>query len=157
MTILATWRVWYNMAMRIGRTTLFGSLIEIRSGDWRETLLVDGKPISSMILGSLRTCSHFFTLTDADGNTRNCEVLTNPEGLLSTKATVLVDGRRVQHLKLRGGKVVDLRCPKCEYSLVGQEPSEDRVTCPECGHVTTLGAIGVRTASDLLPPEGHGA
>lgn len=138
--------------MRIGRTTLFGHLVEIRTGELSEMVLVDGRRVSRALLGSLRETSHFFDLVDGEGQVHACEVQIASEGLLSTRVTLLADGRRVQRLRLRGGRVVDLHCPKCRYSMIGQTATGESVRCPECGDVTTLGALGVRSGADLLAP-----
>ena len=138
--------------MRIGRTSMFGHLVEIRAGELSETVLVDGRRISHKLLGALRETSHFFDLVDAEGQVHACEAQIGSEGLLSTRVTLLADGRRVQRLRLRGGRVVDLHCPKCRYSMIGQVATGDSVRCPECGEITTLGALGVRHAADLTAP-----
>src|SRR5262245_6158407 len=49
-----------------------------------------------------------------------------------------------------------IRCPQCKYSLLGQRVSAGVVTCSECGEKTTLHAMGLASADDLLPPaDGH--
>ena len=142
--------------MRIGRTTLFGHLLEVRAGELHEIVLVDGRRVSRRLFAPIRTTSHFFDLVDEDGVTHACEVMCAAEGVLSTRVTVLADGKRVQHMRIRGGRIVDLHCPSCRYSMIGQVASGDRVRCPECGDETTLGALGVRKAEELLAPGSDG-
>jgi len=43
------------------------------------------------------------------------------------------------------------RCRKCSYSLIGQTPCDDTLSCPECGTVTTMQRLGI-TQEDLIPP-----
>lgn len=138
--------------MRIGRTSLYGHLVEVRCGELDEMVLVDGRPVSRKRFANFRNTSHFFDLEDEDGTAHACEILCAADGLLSTRVTVLADGRRVLRMKIRGGRVVDLRCPACSYSMLGQVAEGDRVRCPECGEMTTLGALGVRTAAELMEP-----
>jgi hypothetical protein len=45
-----------------------------------------------------------------------------------------------------------IRCPQCRYSLLGQNVTNDQVRCPECGDVTTLRELGLKSAEDLFPP-----
>lgn len=45
-------------------------------------------------------------------------------------------------------------CPKCRYLLLGLPVRHGSVTCPECGDVIVLAAIGV-APEDLLPPANH--
>jgi hypothetical protein len=44
-----------------------------------------------------------------------------------------------------------VRCRYCRYILIGQQPFENRVTCPECGGSNPLPVLGI-TADDLIPP-----
>lgn len=43
------------------------------------------------------------------------------------------------------------RCRQCSYSLIGQQPTGERLECPECGRKTTLKELGI-TLEDLIPP-----
>jgi hypothetical protein len=43
------------------------------------------------------------------------------------------------------------RCRHCSYSLIGQNPDDGNLVCPECGTPTTLDALGI-TEDDLIPP-----
>lgn len=49
-------------------------------------------------------------------------------------------------------KVERSRCPTCKYSLLGQRVVNDLVRCPECGQSTTLQALGLGSAEELIPP-----
>ncbi|MFG0247487.1 MAG: hypothetical protein ACF8OB_01265 [Phycisphaeraceae bacterium JB051] len=43
------------------------------------------------------------------------------------------------------------RCRNCSYSLIGQQPVDGKLRCPECGTPTTLELLGI-TEDDLIPP-----
>jgi hypothetical protein len=45
------------------------------------------------------------------------------------------------------------KCRRCGYCLLGQRVGErEGLTCPECGHGTTLTELGLVSAAELLPP-----
>jgi hypothetical protein len=46
-----------------------------------------------------------------------------------------------------------IRCPHCRYSLLGQHVGfGEQIRCPECGGTTTLAALGLASADELMPP-----
>lgn len=49
-----------------------------------------------------------------------------------------------------------VRCPQCNYLLLGQRAVDGAVRCPECGASTMLAALGI-TEEDLIPPKDTGA
>ena len=50
-------------------------------------------------------------------------------------------------------RILKARCLACGHSLIGQRASDGgRVRCSECGEVTSLGRMGMRSAEELLPP-----
>ena len=57
--------------------------------------------------------------------------------------------RRLLRWELQG-----VRCPDCNYSLLGLRIDDGKVTCPECGEVRDFEAMGL-TAQDLLAESGE--
>ncbi|MBL4702778.1 MAG: hypothetical protein JKX85_16155 [Phycisphaeraceae bacterium] len=58
-------------------------------------------------------------------------------------------GKKV--LKIINNQLEKTRCRNCSYSLIGQTPKSDQLSCPECGADTTLQTLGI-TEEDLIPP-----
>lgn len=54
-------------------------------------------------------------------------------------------------LRVLNSQLEKTRCRKCSYSLIGQTPRDDALSCPECGTVTTMQLLGI-TEEDLIPP-----
>lgn len=42
-------------------------------------------------------------------------------------------------------------CPVCDYSMLGLQPTEGAVVCPECGTRHTLSRLGLSNADILVP------
>jgi len=54
----------------------------------------------------------------------------------------------IRAIRLRIDRV---RCLGCKYILIGQRCEDGAVTCPECGQINSLLALGI-AEEDLMPP-----
>ncbi len=116
-----------------------GHIIEGRLG-WLggETVILDGKPVSSEPLAALRQAAHFFELMDEAGKPRNAEVhFRSRHGGLNSVMVVSIDGVQRANVPPAADDAGLRRvCRYCGYSLDGLEPENKEYRCPECGRHT---------------------
>ena len=123
--------------MKIFRTEVHGHIIEGRQGDLGcDRVLVDGKIVSTKMLGGWYNASHFLEIEDEEGKTRNVEV-----GWVDRSKLMI--GRYRMKISVDGverGEVTPIdsnrepgSCINCGYPLKGLTVENGEIRCPECG------------------------
>jgi hypothetical protein len=120
------------------RTVLHGRLVEFRHGDLAgETVLLDGRIISSKPFAGLYSPSHFFNIIDEHGKTRHIEMKVQFRWHgMSARVRVSVDG--VPRAVLEPARASERLgcCIACGYELKELAAENGEVKCPECGKHT---------------------
>ena len=131
--------------MKIFRTEIHGHIIEARQGDlgW-DRVLLNGKLVSSKIMGGWYGATHFLEIEDEQGKTRNIEIGWVDRSKLKIgkyRMKVTVDG-------VERGEVLPMKqdaepgsCTHCGYSLKGLEVTNHEIKCPECGRHTAAAMV----------------
>lgn len=152
--------------MKVFRVELHGQRIELRQGDWGgQRVLLNGRIISDRPFAGLSNDSHFFDIQDEDGRTRHIEIRLrdlSKLGFGKYVAVVNVDGAERCRLQPMNSDLRSDRCANCGYSLVGAQPENDEVRCPECGRHTPVSMLdlpkpGERADDSADDPSGSGA
>lgn len=132
--------------MKVYRTEIHGHLIEARSSDWgSETVLVNGRQVSSKPLAGLFRSSHFFDLKDEQGQQRHVELRwqdVSKLGLGKFRVVVNVDGMERCRLDAIDLTIPPNTCTYCGYSLQGLPVENNEIRCPECGRHSSAILIG---------------
>jgi hypothetical protein len=132
--------------MKVYRTEIHGHLLEARNSEWgSETVLVDGRQVSSKPLAGIWKSSHHFDLQDEDGRTRHVEVHwldVSKLGLGKYRVVINVDGVERCRLDAIDLSVPPSTCPHCGYSLNGLPVVNSEVRCPVCGRHSSAILIG---------------
>ena len=127
--------------MKTYRTELHGHIIEARQGDLgTDRVLVDGRIVSTKLLGGWYGASHFLEITDEQGRTHHVEVGwvdRSKLGLGKYRMTIKVDGVERGEFGPVDPAHMAGSCHHCGYPLRGLPIDNQEIRCPECGRHTS--------------------
>lgn len=145
------------------RTQIHGALIEARRGPLGgESVLLNGRVVSSRPFAGFTRASHFFDVTDEQGNPRLVEVQwidVSKLGLGKYRVAVRVNGvERARLEPIDPARPIDV-CYQCGYPLKGLPIVHGEIRCPECGRHSLAALVGhgiVQPGASDVPPTASG-